>query len=107
MHPSLEDKDPPAYDSMYPRKAQKEQKDVLQSCFSDMQEQALRRISSKEPPEVVVTRNDSKMRRKAGTEGKEATAEGPTPKSEERREEEKKERERSCISDSSPTEVLK
>lgn len=110
MRPPSEDQDPPPYDSMYPGEPQEDGKDTPQGqrgSFRVVEGMGLRRMSSREPPEVVVIRGETG--RKEGSEGKEAAAEGTLPKSEEgKKKEDTKERKMlDCISTPSAEEVLK
>ncbi|XP_050692911.1 uncharacterized protein LOC126983824 [Eriocheir sinensis] len=109
MRPPSEDKDPPAYDSMYPGEAQEEGRDTGQrGSFRVVEGLGLRRMSSREPPpEVVVIRGETG--RKERSEGKEAAAEGTLPKSDEGKKKEETKERKMCdyISTPSAEEVLR
>lgn len=110
MHPPPEYKDPPAYDSMYPGKAQEESSQEL-TCSSTVEGgQAIFRKPHRNPPEPEMTQGDTtKVQRKKGMcEGKEAT-DRIQQKPEEKRNREKEEEKvqnRGCVSSPGTVEVL-
>lgn len=109
MQPPPEDKDPPAYDSMYPGEAQKGQMDMSQrerGSFKDVEGQATRKTSTSDPPEVVVSRGASQTVKTAEREGKKTAAEGTVTRCAEGKKEEEEDRKKDCLPYPGAKEVL-